>query len=238
LRINWSDQELLLAAELVFDNNWKALDDNSSKVLELSLFLRQFGKVGGYAVDPKFRSPASVALKTRNIASLHPNWQGSSSNSGKGDLAALERFLVDPVAAKKECLMIWESLDVAQGFEVDNFPLDVEANLSAIEGRILAIKITKYERSPALRKSKIASMIATDSGVACEACGFDFYKAYGERGLNFIEVHHVNPLHFTGEVVSKMEDLVGLCSNCHRMIHRGVWITPSELKSLLRRSVD
>jgi 5-methylcytosine-specific restriction protein A len=238
LRINWSDQELLLAAELVFDNNWKALDDNSPKVSELSLLLRQMRKIGGHAVDQKFRSSASVALKTRNIASLHPNWHGAPSNSGKRDLAALERFLVDPVEAKKECLMMWESVDLSQGFEVDALPPEIEASLSAIEGRILAINIIKYERSPALRKAKIASMLATDSGVACEACGFDFSKTYGERGLNFIEVHHVNPLHFTGEVTSKTQDLVGLCSNCHRMVHRGAWITPSELVRLLRRSED
>lgn len=54
------------------------------------------------------------------------------------------------------------------------------------------------------------------------ACGFDFEKVYGDYGRNFIEVHHVKPLYDLGkeEVVNPQTDLVCLCSNCHRMIHR------------------
>lgn len=54
------------------------------------------------------------------------------------------------------------------------------------------------------------------------ACGFDFEEVYGELGRNFIEVHHIKPLYSLDEevVIDPATDLVCLCSNCHRMIHR------------------
>lgn len=45
---------------------------------------------------------------------------------------------------------------------------------------------------------------------------------YGERGKDYIEVHHVVPLASREEeaTVNPDTDLVVLCANCHRMIHR------------------
>ena len=53
-------------------------------------------------------------------------------------------------------------------------------------------------------------------------CDFDFEEAYGELGEGFIEVHHTKPLYSLEEeiIINPKEDLVCLCSNCHRMIHR------------------
>ena len=33
------------------------------------------------------------------------------------------------------------------------------------------------------------------------ACGFSFQKVYGDRGKDYIEVHHVKPLATTGEAI-------------------------------------
>lgn len=54
------------------------------------------------------------------------------------------------------------------------------------------------------------------------ACGFDFQEIYGERGKNYIEIHHVVSLvSLDDEVnVDPEKELVVVCSNCHRMIHR------------------
>lgn len=58
--------------------------------------------------------------------------------------------------------------------------------------------------------------------LVCECCGFDFEKAYGSIGEDYIEVHHRIPFSQTeGEhPVDATTDLVPLCSNCHSMIHR------------------
>jgi 5-methylcytosine-specific restriction protein A len=54
-------------------------------------------------------------------------------------------------------------------------------------------------------------------------CGLNFEQTYGEIGRNFIEVHHVKPISEKGGSyeIDPRGDLVPLCPNCHRMIHRG-----------------
>jgi 5-methylcytosine-specific restriction protein A len=61
-------------------------------------------------------------------------------------------------------------------------------------------------------------------GVECAVCGFNFEKAYGELGKGFIEIHHRHPLgESDAEVLVNPEtDLIPLCPNCHRMIHRKI----------------
>ena len=85
------------------------------------------------------------------------------------------------------------------------------------EGRKVLYYTTKYERDPKNRKEAIRI-----HGTKCMACGFDFEETYGERGRNFIEVHHVKPLHDVNEetIINPSTDLICLCSNCHRMVHR------------------
>jgi 5-methylcytosine-specific restriction endonuclease McrA len=56
----------------------------------------------------------------------------------------------------------------------------------------------------------------------CCVCGFDFSKTYGEIGKGFIEVHHKKPVSKLKEGQKiKLEDLTAVCSNCHRMLHKG-----------------
>ena len=85
------------------------------------------------------------------------------------------------------------------------------------EGKAIQYYTTKYERNTSNRNAAIKI-----HGSKCMACGFDFETTYGEIGRNFIEVHHVKPLCSLNEevIIDPMTDLVCLCSNCHRMIHR------------------
>ena len=85
------------------------------------------------------------------------------------------------------------------------------------EGKVLQYYTTKYERNQANRAAAIKI-----HGNKCMACGFDFEDTYGELGKNFIEVHHIKPLSSVNQevVINPETDLVCLCSNCHRMIHR------------------
>ena len=90
------------------------------------------------------------------------------------------------------------------------------------------------ERDPKLRNAKIKQARKLTGAIACEVCGFDFEKVYGELGEGFIHVHHLVPLHFSGETRSTLDDLVLLCVNCHQMIHRrSPWKTPEELKAMM-----
>ena len=84
------------------------------------------------------------------------------------------------------------------------------------EGKQVKVYTTKYERNPKLRKAAIQI-----HGTKCMACGFDFGDKYGNIGRNYIEVHHIVPLSKSKETdINPEKDLIVLCSNCHRIVHR------------------
>lgn len=90
------------------------------------------------------------------------------------------------------------------------------------EGNKKTIIINTRERNKeAVKKAKQIFKVKHNNELFCEVCGFDFKKVYGELGEDFIECHHINPISSMDEDdVTKIDDLVMLCSNCHRMVHR------------------
>lgn len=94
---------------------------------------------------------------------------------------------------------------------------DVENGKLSTEGKKIHYYGKKYERDPKNRLNAIAI-----HGTTCFACGFNFEKKYGDRGVGYIEIHHLKPLsHQKEEVfVDPKKDLIPLCPNCHRMVHR------------------
>lgn len=103
-----------------------------------------------------------------------------------------------------------------------------------VEGHRHLLLSSRIERSSRNRLEAIKL-----HGYKCQACGFDFARTYGELGHNYIEVHHLNPLaEQDGEqIVNPETDLVCLCANCHRMVHRNrdQVLTLAELKEILNR---
>lgn len=97
------------------------------------------------------------------------------------------------------------------------------------EGERLKREIALFRRNPALRRAAIAM-----HGYSCVACGFNFGNAYGELGEGFIELHHLVPLSERQDAASKqmlktrVVDVVPLCANCHRVVHRERPATPVE----------
>lgn len=93
----------------------------------------------------------------------------------------------------------------------------IEEGQGSGEGRVREYYGKRYERDPKNRTEAIRI-----HGLTCNACGFNFEKQYGTRGTNYIEVHHVKPIStFENEQnVNPKTDLITVCSNCHRMIHR------------------
>jgi len=77
------------------------------------------------------------------------------------------------------------------------------------------------------RNRKLAAKVKKLQGYTCKACGFNFEKAYGTLGADFIEAHHLTPLsELKGDAVllDPRRDFSVLCSNCHRMIHRSEFV--------------
>jgi len=99
--IRWNEDELVLAAELVYDNNWRPLDVSDPRVKGLSELLRVPFFYSLEEQPENHRSPASIALKTLNIADTHPNKRGGRSNGSRLDAPALEEFIRSPRRALK-----------------------------------------------------------------------------------------------------------------------------------------
>lgn len=118
-------------------------------------------------------------------------------------------ILVDPEE------QLTPSEDSREILEMDRF--DTVVVTGPRDNRKKEYYLSRYEKEPACHEAAVSV-----HGYQCMACGFDFEKTYGALGRNFIEVHHFRPLHSPDEEVeiNPAEDLVCLCSNCHRMIHR------------------
>ncbi len=95
------------------------------------------------------------------------------------------------------------------------------ADLSEEGGRKLVLH-QRIERKRNNVNAKKRAVLDAEGSLACEVCGFNFFQAYGLIGKDFCEVHHRKPLASLVEKQRiKLEDLAIVCSNCHRMLHRG-----------------
>jgi hypothetical protein len=89
------------------------------------------------------------------------------------------------------------------------------------EGERYRREVNFFKRNPQLRRDAIAK-----HGCRCAVCTFDFEAHYGQLGRAYIEIHHLNPLGERAALLNgsvdqtTVDDVIPLCSNCHRMAHR------------------
>lgn len=105
------------------------------------------------------------------------------------------------------------------------------------EGKRMETLHTRRERNSALINRAKQMAKSLHGRLFCQCCGFDFERAYGSLGADYIEAHHTKPLSELSEDggETRLEDLALVCSNCHRMLHRRrPWLTMSELGELLQ----
>ncbi|MFF3770960.1 HNH endonuclease [Streptomyces sp. NPDC002232] len=239
-QISWVRDELLLACALVMENGWRELRQSDLRVWELSDLLRSLPLHGDAARDQRFRSPNSVSRKTTDIATAHPDHVGPATKGGRPTREIVSDFLTHPA----EMLAATRALrdGIASG-ELHRIPVqpdeaDDDGGQGAREGRLLLRWALHRERDRGLRNKKIRQVQRLNLPVRCEVCTFDFGLTYGPLGADYVEVHHVTPLHITGSRETRLEDLALLCANCHRMCHRNYkgqsWRTPDAVRAEMR----
>lgn len=107
---------------------------------------------------------------------------------------------------------------------------EAEALIEYPEGRAELRIHLRRERSIALIRSFKASL--TD--FRCQVCSFDFEAVYGAQGHGYIEAHHSIPVsELKDGAATRLTDLVALCANCHRMVHRNGLIDWRKLREII-----
>jgi 5-methylcytosine-specific restriction protein A len=136
----------------------------------------------------------------------------------------VEQLETENVVSSVELIMIPLMASIAEliGYEEDG----------DVEGTVTEAIVTKRERS--LRNRLLCFSIY---GEICNVCGIDPKEMYGEAIGSILEIHHIEPLSELdrARVYNPRTDLVPLCPNCHRAIHkRKPAYKPDELKDLIK----
>ena len=115
----------------------------------------------------------------------------------------------------------------------------ISSSIEVSEGQLKKSQHLRRERdSRIVRIAKEHFKRKNNGKIFCEICNFNFSEKYGEIGEGFIEAHHKNPISkMNPGDITKIEDFVMVCSNCHRMLHTGdIWISHEELKKRIKES--
>lgn len=89
------------------------------------------------------------------------------------------------------------------------------------------------------RSGYLAVQCKERDGYRCQVCKMTFAEVYAEElGAAFAEAHHLKPLgKQLDKVKTKLEELMTVCANCHRMLHRmeGKRDDVKRLRTLVRK---
>jgi 5-methylcytosine-specific restriction protein A len=229
----WTRDELILALDLYFHVNPSHTSADNPKVIELSEILRAL-PTGATARDPRtFRNPASVYMKLCNFLALDPSYGGAGLRRG----SRADREIWEEFSDRRELLEETAKAIKANIGVIPSSGIEGEEEAEALEGRALVRVHLTRERDRSIVKTKKARFLRKNGALYCEVCGFDFAARYGPIGEGYIECHHILPLSsLRPRRPTRLEDLVLVCANCHRMLHRGKpWPTIEQLRASYRR---
>lgn len=234
----WSRDEHIIALNFYLKYNPQVPGKDSNEVKQLSELLnRLHQKIKGDTPE-KFRNVSGVYMKLMNFRRFDPSYSGVGLEHGNKD----EEVVWNLYANDREKLSKLASYisDLAQNDDATkDLPELIEDEEEGNEGQLLS-RVHRYrERDRTLIKKKKGKFLTEYSRLYCQACGFDFEIFYGERGRDFIECHHTKPVsELNSDGKTKLADLILLCSNCHRIIHRKKpWLTFDELKQHIQHAV-
>jgi 5-methylcytosine-specific restriction protein A len=237
---DWTRDELILALDLYLNHSRPLPGKSSKEVVELSNLLNRIGsKIHGEAgKEATYRNANGVYMKLMNFRRFDPDYTATGRKGltagNKDEEVVWMQFAGDTIKCHDVALAIIKNLD-SEGADLSDHESDEGFFEDAAEGRLLTRLHMRRERNQALVQAKKRMVLKEGKGLACEICGFNFSKAYGDRGDGFIECHHTKPLEtLLPGSRTHVRDLALVCSNCHRMIHRRrPWLTIEQLVQLL-----
>jgi len=223
----WNRDEIILALDLYFRTRPGQIHSSNPDVIALSVLINKLPSFEDKPDQERYRNANGVSLKLSNFLAI----DDSQGQKGMQSFSRLDQEIFNEFKGRKEILTnIANNIKAALNNPEIKLALnetdgsEVEEEYEAPEGRLL-YKLHKYkERNRTLVKKKKMNHFNKFGNLACELCGFDYERIYGSVGRGFAECHHRSPLHLLQvETVTKLEDLMIICANCHRMVHKG-WI--------------
>ncbi|WP_405629808.1 HNH endonuclease [Streptomyces sp. NBC_01174] len=236
---SWTWDELLLICSRLVENNWRQLRTYQPATTELADLLRSL-PLHDSAVRalPEFRSAASISRKSADLITNRPGYARQATRGGHLTSLIAEAFTTREGEMMMAARAIEGGIGSGELVTIPPQPDEVDPDgYSAQEGRLLARWAIFRERNPALRNRKVAEAKHLGKRIQCEVCQFHFADKYGPIGQDYIEVHHLQPLHISGPRETRLRDLAFVCANCHRMCHRSYlgspWRTPDSLRAMI-----
>lgn len=194
----------------------------------------------GLSGSETLRNPNGVYMKLMNYRSHDPQFTARGrkglSRGNKDEKVVWNWFAGDLLQLRDVTNAIRARLTEVPSGGKDVEEFDEPEVAEAEEGRLVTRLHRTRERNRKLVRNKKAKFQKDNAGrLFCEACGFDFAKAYGERGDGFIECHHTKPVHtLRAGQKTKLTDLALLCANCHRMVHsKAPWLNLEEIRRII-----
>lgn len=180
--------------EALGDDLWVGQQDEPSEI-----------KVGIEVEDVKLTQ--EEGMLERNLLKNHP-------------VISRNRIITKPVGTVFR--LSYEEEQVLSKLWKTGYSDDSTVSFSITEGNRQLKSHYRRERSRKLISLKKEQYKKLNGLLRCEICGLSFVAIYPKSlGEDFIEVHHKIPLSQIENIVrTTLDDLLLVCANCHRMIHR------------------
>lgn len=235
----WTTEEMILAADFADSRDWATVNKGTSGVEELSDLLRLATFYPVAARPENFRSAKSVGLKTNNLIASHPKSKGKGLRTSASEVPVVERFVEDRRVMKRVANELRERIragtaavgDADKLYREYSAAIDAEAGASGHrKSESLDALATVCAVDSRIHSTVVGSIVSRGDSLDCDLCGFDFEQAYGRLGRGYIELHVTDSPTSVGGDDS---EVLPVCSNCHRMLHRGRGAAVDVLRSAL-----
>jgi 5-methylcytosine-specific restriction enzyme A len=232
----WTRDELILALDKYFYIHSSDNINKHQEAVKLSKTLNLLPIHDNTGVTGNFRNPDGVHMKWGNFQRLDPDYSGAGLTRGsKLEEVLWNEFFKDRKRLAKLAANIMSSVEDIPTRVKTVVNQDEEAEFP--EGKIL-YRLHKYRERNSTEVKKKKRIALENNKLHCEICEFDFQKTYGELGVGYIECHHTLPIsEYQEDTKTKPSDLILVCSNCHRMLHRRrPWLSKKQLTDLLKQN--
>lgn len=227
----WTRDEIILALDVYFSVNIHRLSVHEDAIVNLSKILNKLKSYDSQYQTDTYRNPSGVHMKLMNFYSIENPGKGLR-HASKLDQKVYDEFNNEKPYLHSIAIKIIEAIN--SNCEIKSISIDDEAFM---EGNIVEKLHKSKERNQKVVTAKKERTFRENGFLKCEICGFDFKDVYGDLGDGFIECHHKKPLsEIDTATKTRINDLILVCSNCHRMLHRKrPWPSVEELQEIVEQ---